>query len=131
MRGTTKALALAVALLAAPAAMAQGAAAPAPGANPAPPERPAVPAAPAMPGGERPAERSAPPAVGSIPVAGSNSFTEAQARGRIEAAGFTQVEALKKDEQGVWRGQAMRDGKPEQVGLDFQGQVVAGTAAAR
>jgi len=110
--------------------MAQGAAAPAPGANPAPPERTAVPPVPAVPG-ERPAERSAPPPVGTIPVAGANSFTEAQARSRIEAAGFTQVEALKKDEQGVWRGQAMRDGKPEQVGLDFQGQVVAGTAAAR
>ena len=34
------------------------------------------------------------------PEAGANSFTEAQAKDRIEKAGFSQVAGLKKDAQG-------------------------------
>ena len=59
------------------------------------------------------------------PVAGANSFTEAQAQDRIEKAGFTEVKALKKDDQGIWRGTAMQSGKQVSVALDFQGNVVA------
>jgi hypothetical protein len=59
------------------------------------------------------------------PVAGANSFTEAQAQDRIEKAGFSEVKALKKDDQGIWRGTAMQSGKPVNVALDFQGNVVA------
>lgn len=66
----------------------------------------------------------------AAPVAGSNSFTEGQARSRIEAAGFTNVTDLQKDDQGVWRGRAMRNGAAAAVGLDFQGNVVEGTAPA-
>lgn len=58
------------------------------------------------------------------PVAGANSFTEGEAKARIESKGFTQVSNLKLDGQGVWRGSAMRDGKPIQVALDYQGNVV-------
>jgi putative membrane protein len=61
------------------------------------------------------------------PIAGANSFTEDQAKGRIEDAGFSEVTELKKDDQGVWRGQATRDGKKTPVALDYQGNVVAGT----
>jgi putative membrane protein len=60
------------------------------------------------------------------PVPGANSFTEDQARGRIQEAGFTDVTALTKDDQGIWRGQAVKDGKSTAVALDFQGNVVAG-----
>lgn len=57
------------------------------------------------------------------PVAGKNSFTEAQAKSRIEDAGYTDVAGLKLDDQGVWRGTASKDGKPANVSLDFQGNV--------
>ena len=59
------------------------------------------------------------------PVAGANSFTEAQAQDRIEKAGFTEVKGLKKDDQGIWRGSAMQSGKQVNVALDFQGNVVS------
>ena len=57
-------------------------------------------------------------------MAGANSFTEAQARSRITDEGFTRVGELRKDNDGVWRGAAMRDGKSVQVSLDYQGNVV-------
>jgi putative membrane protein len=56
-------------------------------------------------------------------VAGANSFTEGQARGRAEAAGYSEVGALARDNDGVWRGPAMRNGQRVQVGIDFQGNV--------
>ncbi len=59
------------------------------------------------------------------PVAGSNSFTEGQAKSRIELNGFASVSELRKDEQGVWRGKAVKDGKTVTVSLDFQGNVTA------
>ena len=71
------------------------------------------------------------PRTTATPAAGANSFTEGQARSRIEAAGFTGVQDLKKDESGVWRGRAMRGGQTAEVGLDFQGNVVTGAAPAR
>jgi hypothetical protein len=48
---------------------------------------------------------NSPPNPGA-PVAGANSFTEGQAKSRIEARGFTNVTGLKKDSDGVWRGTA-------------------------
>jgi len=54
---------------------------------------------------------------------GANSFTEGQARSRIEAQGFKDVSELRKDEQGIWRGKAMRDGTSTNVMLDFKGNV--------
>ncbi len=59
------------------------------------------------------------------PVAGANSFTENQARSRIEERGYSQVMDLKKDDKGVWRGMATKDGKPVQVALDYQGNIVS------
>jgi len=57
------------------------------------------------------------------PAAGKNSFTEDQAKSRIEKAGFTDVMGLKLDDQGVWRSTAKKDGKDVGVSLDFQGNV--------
>jgi periplasmic protein CpxP/Spy len=54
---------------------------------------------------------------------GSNSFTEGQARSKIEEAGFQNVTDLKKDEQGIWRAKAHKSGKAVTVGLDFKGNV--------
>lgn len=59
------------------------------------------------------------------PVAGANSFTESQAKARIEAQGFTNVSALKKDDKSIWRGRATKEGKTVSIALDYQGNVVA------
>lgn len=76
----------------------------------------------------RPADQAAPPAEArpeqKPPLAGANSFTEAQARDRISKAGFQDVKELKKDEQGIWRGQASKSGQQVGVALDFRGNVV-------
>jgi opacity protein-like surface antigen len=59
----------------------------------------------------------------AAPVPGSNSFTEGQAKSKIEAAGYTEVSGLKKDDNGVWVGSATQGGKKINVKLDFQGNV--------
>ena len=48
---------------------------------------------------------NSPPNPGA-PVAGANSFTEGQAKSRIEDRGFKNVSGLTKDSNGVWRGKA-------------------------
>lgn len=59
----------------------------------------------------------------NAPVAGRNSFTEGQAKSKIEDAGFTGVTELKKDDKGVWRGKASKSGASTAVTVDFQGNV--------
>ena len=85
-------------------------------------------AQPARPGeGARPAAVNTAPGpsrTGAAPVAGANSFSEDQARTRIEAAGYAGVIDLTKDNKGIWRGTATRDGKTTAVSLDYQGNVV-------
>jgi hypothetical protein len=61
------------------------------------------------------------------PVKGANSFTEGEAKSRIEKMGFANVSELKKDDDGVWRGHAMKNGKRVGVALDYQGNVVEGS----
>ena len=67
---------------------------------------------------------NSPPNPGA-PVAGANSFTEGQAKSRIEDKGFKNVSGLQKDGSGVWRGKADQNGKAVNVTVDFQGNVVA------
>ena len=57
------------------------------------------------------------------PASGANSFSEGQARGRIEDRGYTAVTGLTKDDNGVWRGTATKDGASAQVWLDYKGNV--------
>ncbi|HEX4158892.1 MAG TPA: hypothetical protein VHY79_10480 [Rhizomicrobium sp.] len=59
----------------------------------------------------------------NMPVKGANSFTETEAKSRIESQGYTQVGGLQKGQDGVWRGTAYKDGKPVQVSVDYQGNV--------
>lgn len=59
------------------------------------------------------------------PVPGANSFTEAQAKERIEKAGYIDVTGLKLDDKGIWQASAVKEGKPAKVALDYQGNVVA------
>jgi hypothetical protein len=59
----------------------------------------------------------------AAPLAGANSFTEGQAKSRIEAAGFADVSGLVKDKDGIWRGKASKAGATVTVSLDYQGNV--------
>ena len=60
----------------------------------------------------------------AAPAKGHSSFTEAQARGRLEKAGYTNVSDLKKTDTG-WQGTATKNGKNAAVTLDYKGNVTA------
>lgn len=57
------------------------------------------------------------------PAHGANSFTQGQARSRIASNGFSKVSNLHKDNNGVWRGQAQKNGQKVGVWLDYKGNV--------
>jgi hypothetical protein len=78
---------------------------------------------PANPNAKTPAVATSSTVNPGAPVAGKNSFTESQAKSRIEAAGFTGVSGLMKDNDGVWHGKAMKAGTAAMVSLDYQGNV--------
>ncbi|WP_421996654.1 PepSY domain-containing protein [Reyranella sp.] len=59
------------------------------------------------------------------PLKGANSFTEEQAKDRAKAAGYSSIASLKKDGDGVWRGNGMKDGKATDIAVDYKGNVVA------
>ncbi|MGH6859919.1 MAG: PepSY domain-containing protein [Phyllobacterium sp.] len=59
----------------------------------------------------------------AAPVAGENSFTENQAKERIEGKGYSDVAGLMKGEDGIWNASAMKDGKQFDVKLDYQGNI--------
>jgi hypothetical protein len=58
------------------------------------------------------------------PLKGANSFTEGQAKDRAVGHGMESVSALKKDDDGIWRGTATQDGKTVQIAIDYKGNVV-------
>jgi hypothetical protein len=59
------------------------------------------------------------------PLEGANSFTESQAKDRVIAAGMSAPSTMTKDEKGIWRGTAAKEGKSMNVAVDFKGNVVA------
>jgi len=61
----------------------------------------------------------------AAPVAGKNSFTESQARKRLQKHGYHQVSALALDDSQVWRGTATKAGKKVDVSVDYQGNISA------
>jgi hypothetical protein len=61
----------------------------------------------------------------AAPVPGKNSFTESEARKRLEGFGYTNVSGLHQDDQSIWRGTASKGGQQVQVGLDYQGNIVS------
>jgi predicted homoserine dehydrogenase-like protein len=79
---------------------------------------------PANPNASTPAVASKSTTNPGAPAAGANSFTEGQAKSRIEAAGYTNVSGLMKDKDGIWRGTATKGSATNNVALDFQGNVV-------
>ncbi|HTT82913.1 MAG TPA: hypothetical protein VMF67_05500 [Rhizomicrobium sp.] len=80
---------------------------------------------PAQSAPQNPAVRTNDNNTSNVPVKGANSFTESEAKSRIEKQGYTDVGTLQKDQDGVWRGTAYKDGKPVQVSVDYQGNVNA------
>lgn len=60
----------------------------------------------------------------NAPLPGANSFTEGQAKSRLEAHGYSQVTGLKKNDKGVWRGTAMHGGAKVNVSVDYRGNIV-------
>jgi hypothetical protein len=62
----------------------------------------------------------------AAPVPGRNSFTEGEARNRIEKFGYSNVTGLTKDADGIWRGTATKNGATGDVALDYQGNIVMG-----
>jgi uncharacterized protein HemX len=62
----------------------------------------------------------------SMPAKGSNSFTMAEAKSRLEKNGFANVGNLAKDNDGVWRGQAEKGGNMTTVWLDYKGNTGEG-----
>ncbi|MFK4825802.1 PepSY domain-containing protein [Paenochrobactrum sp. BZR 588] len=62
----------------------------------------------------------------SAPVKGENSFTQEQAKSRMEEAGFTNVMGLTLDDDGVWHAAGEKDGTPVMIKMDYQGNVTSG-----
>lgn len=54
---------------------------------------------------------------------GANSFTENQARSRMTDAGYSDITELAKDDNGIWRAKAKKDGKTVTLGLDYKGNI--------
>ncbi len=93
--------------------------------NPNAPANPAIstpgPTVPATPGPTVPATTGT-----TMPAAvpGANSFTEGQAKSRLESDGFSAVTGLKKDDDGIWRAMATKGGQSKNVSVDYQGNIV-------
>lgn len=56
---------------------------------------------------------------------GASSFTEAQARGAMEKAGYVIVGPLSQNAEGIWQGKATKDGTETSVSVDYKGVVSA------
>ena len=59
------------------------------------------------------------------PAKGANSFTDGEARRRIESNGYTEVSGLQKDADGIWHATAKKDGNSVKVWLDYKGNIGA------
>jgi protein CpxP len=59
------------------------------------------------------------------PAKGANSFTEGEARRRMESSGYAEVTGLQKDANGIWHGTAKKGGNTVKVWLDYKGNVGA------
>jgi hypothetical protein len=58
-----------------------------------------------------------------MPAKGANSFTEGEARSRMESKGYTNISGLSKNADGVWQGKAEKEGRSTTVWLDYKGNV--------
>jgi hypothetical protein len=83
-------------------------------------EGPAV-AAPAAPGNA--AVDTAPTTGETGPTPGASSFTADQARAAIEKAGYSELGPLDQNANGLWQGQATKDGRKVNVSIDYKGAI--------
>lgn len=60
-----------------------------------------------------------------IVTPGANAFSEADVRGRLEKAGYARVSGLHKGDDGIWHGQAMKNGASVRVSLDSKGNIAS------
>jgi hypothetical protein len=58
-----------------------------------------------------------------MPARGANSFTEGEARNRIESKGYSNISGLSKNNDGIWEGKADKAGHQVTVWLDYKGNV--------
>ncbi len=63
------------------------------------------------------------PADANAPLPGANSFTEGQAKSRLEASGYSNIGGLKKDDKGVWKATATHSGAQVNVTVDYRGNI--------
>jgi hypothetical protein len=68
---------------------------------------------------------TAPTAGESGPTPGASSYTADQARQAIEKAGYTELGPLNQNANGVWQGNATKDGKKVSVSIDYKGAITA------
>jgi hypothetical protein len=59
----------------------------------------------------------------AVPVPGDNKISEADAKARLESAGYANVSNLHLDGDGIWRGVGTKQGKSVDVSLDYQGNI--------
>jgi hypothetical protein len=69
-----------------------------------------------------PARTPAPP---KLQLSTGSALTTDQARGQIEAAGYSSVSGLRRDSKGVWRATAVKGGLAADITLDETGKVSA------
>jgi hypothetical protein len=58
-------------------------------------------------------------------ASGASSFTEGQARGALEHAGYTNITGLTQNSSGQWEGAATRHGHETHVSIDYRGAITA------
>lgn len=74
---------------------------------------------------QNPATKS-PDKMTGVPLAkGATSFTQEQAKKRLEEAGYSQVSDLTKDADGLWHARAMHHGHQVNAAVDYKGNVAA------
>jgi hypothetical protein len=61
----------------------------------------------------------------SGPTPGASSYTEDQARAAIEKAGYSELGPLNQNANGLWQGEATKDGKKVNVSIDYKGAITA------
>jgi hypothetical protein len=58
-----------------------------------------------------------------------NPLSEADARSKLEASGFREIQGLTLDKDSIWRGTALANGERQSVAVDAQGDIVAKSEA--
>lgn len=86
---------------------------------------PATAWAQSAPSTDKPAIATPDTANPSAPVKGENSFTQEQAKSRMEEAGFSNVMGLTLDDEGVWHAAGEKDGAAVMIKMDYQGNITS------